>query len=294
MNIVHGRDFAQIDHLIVYKYGFIVIESKSITGEVSINEYGEWSRSYKGNWKGIPSPIKQAEEQMNLLKGLLGDNAERLLIKIIGVLQARFGGRQWHSIVAVSSNAIIHRDAAPKDVVDKMLKTEFLVEKLDQIMKLKKSLFEKVTLSDERPAFTAEEMSKICRFLIAVDKKVTDFKAKMKNEQKATAVIEAKSQPQNLKATATDSVRDTPEVSNKEEVKAALRCKSCGQSNSLAGRYGKYGYYVQCGHCQTNTSMKADCPSCSSRDTKVRKEGACYFINCLSCNAEALIHKDIA
>lgn len=56
-------EIAQIDHLVVHRAGFIIIESKSIYGEVKVNGHGEWSRSYKGNWSGMPSPIIQAELQ---------------------------------------------------------------------------------------------------------------------------------------------------------------------------------------------------------------------------------------
>lgn len=40
---------SQIDHLVIYKAGFIVVESKSIKGEVRVNSLGEWERSYNGN-----------------------------------------------------------------------------------------------------------------------------------------------------------------------------------------------------------------------------------------------------
>ena len=39
----HNDETAQIDHLIVYTYGFVLIESKSIKGEVKVNGFGEWT-----------------------------------------------------------------------------------------------------------------------------------------------------------------------------------------------------------------------------------------------------------
>nr|WP_289851837.1 nuclease-related domain-containing protein [Marinobacter salexigens] len=35
---------SQIDHFIMYKAGFIVVESKSIQGAVRVNSLGEWER----------------------------------------------------------------------------------------------------------------------------------------------------------------------------------------------------------------------------------------------------------
>lgn len=56
-----NEEVAQIDHLILYPYGFVLIESKSITGEVKVNTNQEWMRNYKHQWSGIRSPIKQVE-----------------------------------------------------------------------------------------------------------------------------------------------------------------------------------------------------------------------------------------
>jgi len=83
-------DAVQIDHLILYKYGIIIIESKSVTTEVRINEHQEWERKFRG-WSGMPSPIQQAERQVVALRRLLDDNVDKLLNKVLGKLQKRFG-----------------------------------------------------------------------------------------------------------------------------------------------------------------------------------------------------------
>jgi hypothetical protein len=41
LRLGHNGDFAQIDHLVAHPYGVIVIESKSVTTEVRVNEHGE-------------------------------------------------------------------------------------------------------------------------------------------------------------------------------------------------------------------------------------------------------------
>ena len=120
LRIEHDGESAQIDHLIVYSYGFIVVESKSIRGEVKVNEYGEWSRSYKGLWSGMPSPIKQAELQIHLLKQLLCANDKKMIGKFLGIQQG-LGARCYDVFCAISSDAIIDRSAAPKDMADKLV-----------------------------------------------------------------------------------------------------------------------------------------------------------------------------
>jgi hypothetical protein len=84
---------AQIDHLLIYPYGFVLVESKSIKGHVKVNSQGEWSRSYNNHWSGMPSPIKQVELQQALLRELLKHHKSEILGKLLGIKQQGFGGR---------------------------------------------------------------------------------------------------------------------------------------------------------------------------------------------------------
>ena len=80
----HNDETAQIDHLIIYPYGFVLMESKSITGEIKVNSFSEWTRSFNNNWSGMPSPIKQVELQQRLLRELLFENSHKILPKLLG------------------------------------------------------------------------------------------------------------------------------------------------------------------------------------------------------------------
>ena len=62
-------DVAQIDHLIIHRYGMIIIESKSAVGTIKINDHGEWSRV--GYDKGMASPLEQAHRQAVFLRSYL-------------------------------------------------------------------------------------------------------------------------------------------------------------------------------------------------------------------------------
>ncbi len=72
-------DAAQIDHLVMHREGFIIIESKSVTSAVEINEHGEWTRFWNGNRQGMPSPIQQAKRQIDFLRRALHANKESFL-----------------------------------------------------------------------------------------------------------------------------------------------------------------------------------------------------------------------
>lgn len=100
-------DACQIDHLLVHRYGFVIVESKSVTTEVSIDNKGDWSRLVEGKWKGMPSPINQAKLQFKLLHRVLDEHAPKMLGKLLG-LQMGFGSMQFDEFAAVSDNGIIN------------------------------------------------------------------------------------------------------------------------------------------------------------------------------------------
>ena len=73
----------QIDHLVVHRWGFFLVESKSVTEAVRVRSDGdggeEWSRTYRGEQLGMPSPIRQAKRQSEFLRTLLQRQRERLV-----------------------------------------------------------------------------------------------------------------------------------------------------------------------------------------------------------------------
>ena len=56
-------------------------------------------------------------------------------------------------------------------------------------------------------------------------------------------------------------------------------------SAELKPRSGRYGYFVTCGECDTNTPMKTSCPQCSSANTKVSKRKELYSLVCDNCDS---------
>ncbi|PHR84516.1 MAG: nuclease [Colwellia sp.] len=249
---------AQIDHLIVYPYGFILIESKSITGEVTVNEFGEWSRSSKAKWSGMPSPIKQIELQQKLLREFLYHHREKILNKLFGIKQQSFGKRCWNNLCAISSNSIINRESIPKNISDVVVKSEFLIDKINEVMKLEKSFFEKVIITDTRPDFNDEELQSITNFLID-----NGYKKTIKNETKKLEKVKTNN--------------------------TVLKCKKCNEASNYTAQNGRYGYFINCNECNTNTPMKMPCNQCHSKNTKVSKKKEKYTLNCSDCDNKLAI-----
>lgn len=107
-----SKETLQIDHLIIHKHGLILIESKSVTGRILVNEHGEWVRTWRSGSRGMQSPILQAQRQADLLRKALVANSESMLGKILfGRLQKGFKKCPMEIIVAISDQGIIERKA---------------------------------------------------------------------------------------------------------------------------------------------------------------------------------------
>lgn len=277
-SFTHNGEKAQIDHLIVYPYGLILIESKSISGEVKVNQQGEWTRTLGKKWVGMPSPVKQVELQQRLLSEYLHEHREQILPKLLGFKQQPFRFRQWHCLCAVSSNSIIERDSMPKNISAQIVKSEFLVDKLNKLMDLRSRVVSTLTF-DTRPDFRDNELKSITDFLLSEE------------VPKSNTVVETPAVTYEIGDDKTDGQPKAVEKHSSNENAAKLACKKCGTANTkhLKAHAGRYGYYVQCRICNTNTAMKLPCPKCSNKQTKVTKRQTTYTLNCQACHSSTLL-----
>ena len=268
LRVEHKGEHAQIDHLVVHPFGLVIIESKSIHGEVKVNRQGEWSRSYRGQWYGMPSPVRQAELQEELVKDLLRQNVDQFLGKLLGI-QTQIGGRDWKTICAVSSSAILHRDDMPRAIADHVVKSEFVAKKIRELVGSWAESWVKA-----KPRFSQKEIEGIGQFLLERHQPSADNSSLAREPPRQYEQTHSKPEPAQVPPTAKQPTEpDTP----------TLACKQCGETINLAGQYGKYGYYVRCGSCGTNFSMKTPCPTCQSRKVRVTKSGPTYTSNCQDC-----------
>ena len=104
-------DYAQIDHLVIYEYGFMVIESKSVTGTIKVNKYEEWIRIFKNNQQGMPSPIQQARRQLQFLHNFLKSNSDKKIYKS-NILEKM----HYDILIAISDNGIIEREIELEEI----------------------------------------------------------------------------------------------------------------------------------------------------------------------------------
>ena len=269
-----NREAAQIDHLVLHPFGFYLVESKSVTGSISVNAQGEYSRHYGNKTTGMKSPVAQVKMQGQLLQQLLTDNRTQLLGKaLLGMVQKSFHQDRFRFLVAISDHGQIKRQgSAPSELV----KADAVTFNIENHLRFQTQFTgSKTALSflkasnadiDQRiPPWTAEELTTLRDFITANDS----------SSPSPTLAITGKS-------TATTQ----PQVEHVDPIKRSQKvCKKCGET-AIEIRYGKYGYYFKCLSCDGNTPVDSTCPGCNQK-AKLRKSKKQFFWNC-SCGFESL------
>lgn len=245
---------AQIDHLLLHKYGFIIIESKSVYGEVRVNSSGEWSRSYKGDWYGIASPIAQAENQQAILKQVLKANVDHLLGTLLGIRKG-FGARKYDILVAISSSAIIHREEMPKDINKSTAKAEFLGSRVKDLVSGYGGI-----LGAANAGFTDTELTAICEFLSGYQQEDVPVKIEENPKQPPEPKEKAAPKPSPAKAKPR-ATAPKPSTNTTLKPSPSFICKHCSNTKGLSEKRGKWGAYVACPECSKNTPMKEAVPA---------------------------------
>lgn len=277
LRLTRGEDVAQIDHLVLHRSGAVIVESKSVTTAVRINERDEWARQWNGRWTGMPSPVLQAGRQADVLRALLQDHKEELLGKVLfGMRQKSFRAFVIDVLVAVSDGGVVEARGTLPEVC-----------KADQVADRVKALVaDHVRLAhplsrDPRSdkwgvTITSEEFVRVSAFLRA-----------RHTPRRPSAAPEAIAvgSPESREASRPTAVAPRP-VSDR----VSVRCRRCA-SEAVSVAYGKYGYYLKCGECDGNTPIPMDCPKCGAKG-RIRKAGEEFFRECGACGSSALYHRN--
>lgn len=185
LRIVHDGDAAQIDHLIVTKFGLFIIESKSVHGKIRINKQEEWSRQFNDSTQGMQSPVLQGEVQGKIIRALLIDNKHELLSKMLGLVQKGFKFCPINVYVAISDKGEILREAA----IPKLFKADQVSKAIEKQLKELKLLNSLFSLSVDAWSISAEEAENVANFLLSQHRPLQKDAIEIKPEQpKVTAI----------------------------------------------------------------------------------------------------------
>ena len=278
-------DSCQIDHLIIHKYGMIIIESKSVVGPVEINERNEWSRSEYN--LGMASPVLQGKRQAAFLKKYLNESGlepphdpfKSLVRKIT------FDHVPVDVLVAISDKGDIRPH--PSVDIDNVHKADVIPEKIEERISYYRRL-DRVFSLDPTPTplkMKLEAMNNIAQFLV---KKHTPYvrdgrrqarqpKTVYDAPRSAARGITGKSQGPNRKrsvSVAQDQARGFVPASGK----AGFRCKDCG-NEVVRILWGRHGYYFSCSGCPNTMTAKGYCKECGQQ-SKLSKAGNRFYVKC--------------
>lgn len=147
---------AQIDYLIItHKVNFI-IECKNLTGNITINNKGDFIRTLPNGRKiGVPSPITQNDRHMRVIKNAKLDNANAIVKLSIN----KYFNEYYIPIVALANSKTILNDKyAPKEIKNKIIRADGLLGVIKKYYNASNN--SKSSLSEMNK--TAEKILKLC------------------------------------------------------------------------------------------------------------------------------------
>jgi len=228
LRIEHEGEVAQIDHLILHPYGFALVESKSVTDSVEINEYDEWIRWYNDKPTGMRSPIIQLEMQRKVLVRELEANASKLLGKLVGI-QTHFGGRKYDKLVAISDQGRIVRKQKTNDIYKADMVTSVLRKRIKG--------YRNRLITGDSICFTKSELKNILNFLSESNQEKIIPQNTVSEPNKPYTTVEIK--------------YHTPPFS----------CPNCEIPFDI--RYSR-NHYLYCQKCRLCKPLTPLCPKCGS------------------------------
>jgi Nuclease-related domain len=273
-------DVAQIDHLILHRFGFLVIESKSVTSKISVNEHGEWVRYYPKFTRGMPSPVNQAIRQTDFLKNFLMARSEYLLKKAL-IFKSSISSFKFDVLVAISDSGIINR--AKNTIINEVHKADQITENVEKIIKDYENTNKKLLSLKMNFTFVDATMERISNYLLQSHKPKNADEEVIKDEVIKNEVIEIVEKKED------ESVMIQAIENEIEAVTEEIETKKCGkcESTDIEMASGKYGYYFKCKECKGNTALKLKCKEASCKP-RIRKAKLKFYKECSSCGTSEL------
>lgn len=132
LNIIYNDYETQIDFLIVTQKFICILETQKLSGNLIVNDKGEFIRNYKNGEtikeEGMYSPITKNERHIRIIKELLSKKGLAINLPIISM------------VVMTNPTDIINEKHAPSRVKDQLLKYDQIVSKLKDNLDNKNTL----------------------------------------------------------------------------------------------------------------------------------------------------------
>ncbi|WP_458524716.1 nuclease-related domain-containing protein [Onishia taeanensis] len=268
----HGKR-AHIDHLVLHPHGGVLIESRSLYGELKIDRHGAWFRYALGQWVAISSPLHRLETQQTLLMSLLRANRHRLPDNAAAIL----GLGAWQVISVLPDSATL--DCYPRASWVSVVAAE------DIGLRMRRLIGPAGVLGSLlRPGGTrlkTPELRQLGQFLQA-----HDARCQPRTSAPALTMVDTVTGTRcSFPATLTPAfwqgvvIEDIPPIA----------CRGCGRRHGLVDCYGRQGYVLKCNVCRVITPMNLPCCACGDTHTRVTRTGPVYRAECPRCCFERVL-----
>lgn len=163
INFKYGELNAQIDYIVLTSKACYFIEIKNYMGNIKIDENGNFIREYVYNGKkikkGMDSPIRQVEAQMEVFKKIALANEEKMKYILDG---NKFLKYFKTLVVFADEETIIDMEKAPQDIKDRVLRYDGLIRKIKQINQNQDTFIE------------AERLKKLSNFILSTELEIDE------------------------------------------------------------------------------------------------------------------------
>ncbi|MBR2791412.1 MAG: NERD domain-containing protein [Erysipelotrichaceae bacterium] len=133
INIKHEDLNAQIDYVIITPVHCYLVECKNMVGDITVDNRGQFVRKMPwGKAESIYSPITQAQRHVDILKKKR-DSMRSTFTKALSL----FSDDSYYQplVVVANSNGILNTKWAKKEVKDKIVRVDGLIEYLNKEIK---------------------------------------------------------------------------------------------------------------------------------------------------------------
>ncbi len=228
LRLEHNGRVAQIDHLLLSRFGIEVLESKSFSGVVTVKSDNSLEVKYKDKIIAQPNPLEQASRHETVLRELLNDN---------NLLKNKIGAKlEISTRVLFNPNTVVTNDPLPSGFVKA---DNFFKERNDEIdnsgiIKIYKSVLGLQKI---------DSILNLANFLISRHKPLTfDYKSKYKIKKENIEEV------QNIKPINNEEIK-CPKCENGILIKRELKNKKYQEKYSNNEFLG-CSNYPKCRHSQ--------------------------------------------
>lgn len=166
INIEYEDMKAQIDYIVISKAYTYFIECKNLYGNITVNENGDFIRTYLYNGKqykkGIYSPLRQVEAQRDVYKKIWNNSLSSN--KFFNSVRRAIAGPHFEEyrkvlVVAANHDTILNTRFAPKNVRNKVIRSDALVSRIKQDL----------DSSDKMAWSSQKDMEEVAKFFMSIN-----------------------------------------------------------------------------------------------------------------------------